>query len=217
LNIFAFGQEGEVGLMRRLAVVAAATIALAVPILGQTPAGQPAPAGAWQVDPAHSAAHFSVKHMMVSTVRGTLGKVTGTIDYDGTSVQGIKADVTIDVAAVNTGNDSRDSDLRSPNFFDVAKYPTITFKSKRVETAGQGKFRMIGDLTMHGVTKEVTLDVEGPSPILKPPTGPQRVGAAVTATLNRRDYGLQYSRMIEAAPVVGDEIQVQVDIEATKR
>jgi polyisoprenoid-binding protein YceI len=202
--------------MRHFALVAAIAATLAIPVLGQTPAGQTAAAGTWQIDPAHSAAHFSVKHMMVSTVRGTMGKVTGTIEYDGSSAAGIKADVTVDVTGINTSNDSRDNDLRSPNFFDVAKYPTITFKSKRVDPAGQGKFKMIGDLTLHGVTKEVTFDVEGPSAILKQPNG-QRVGASATTTINRKDFGLAYSRMIEAAPVVGDEIQIQVDLEATKK
>ncbi len=155
--------------------------------------------------------------MTVSTVRGTLGKISGTIEYDGASIQSIKADITIDVTAVNTSTDSRDADLKSGNFFDVAKYPTLGFKSKRVESAGQGKFKMIGDLTIHGVTKEVTLDVEGPSPILKTPNGQQRVGASATTAINRRDFGLQYSRMVEAVPIVGDEIQIQIDVEATRR
>ena len=179
----------------------------------QAPAGGP---NTWSIDSGHSAARFSVKHMMVSTVRGTLGKVTGTIEYDGKAVESIKADVTIDASGVDTDNDNRDKDLKSENFFDIAKYPTVRFTSKRVQPVGQGKFKMVGDLTMHGVTKEVTLDVEGPSPALK--QGPNlRVGASATATINRRDWGLQYNRMIEAAPIVGDDIQIQIDVEATKR
>ena len=188
--------------MFRLLLAAVAALSVVHPVGAQPPAqaaaGTP---GAWNVDPAHSAAHFSVKHLMVSTVRGTLGKITGTIEYDGTSVQSIKADITIDVTAVTTGNDNRDADLKSPNFFDVAKYPTLTFKSKRVEPGTPGKFKLI----------------EGPSPILKGQNGQQRVGASATTTINRRDFGLQYSRMMEAAPVVGDELQIQIDIEATKR
>jgi len=216
--------------MNRSVVTTAAALALAAAsVIAQAPSGQPpsgqppaAPAQAaagpntWQVDSNHTSAQFSVRHMLVSTVRGTLGKVTGTIDYDGKSVASIKADVTIDVNGLNTGVENRDKDLRSDNFFDVAKYPTITFKSKRVEPAGKGKFRMIGDLTLHGVTKEVTLAVEGPSPILKQPNG-SKVGSFASTKLNRRDFGLQYNRMVEAAPVVGDEIQVQIDIEANKR
>jgi polyisoprenoid-binding protein YceI len=205
--------------MWRFIVAAAAVASLAGPVVARTPPGGQAAAGpnVWTVDSAHSAAHFSVKHLMVSTVRGALGKITGTIGYDGASVQSITADITIDVTAVSTSNDSRDSDLRSPNFFDVAKYPTLTFKSTRVEPGAKGKFRMIGDLTMHGVTKEVALDVEGPSPILKAANGQQRVGASAATTIKRRDFGLQYNRMIEAAPVVGDDIQIQIDVEATRR
>jgi len=153
---------------------------------------------------------------MVSTVRGTLGKASGTIEYDGKSVDSLKADVTIDVTGVNTQNQNRDNDLKSENFFDIAKYPTATFKSKRVEAAGAGKFKLIGDLTLHGVTKEISLDVEGPSSPLKQGQN-LRVGASATTKINRRDFGLQYNRMIESAPIVGDEVQVQIDVEATKR
>jgi polyisoprenoid-binding protein YceI len=213
--------------MRRLVIVAAAAAALAVPVLAQTPstpAQTPAPPAqapaqpplgpnGWNIDPAHSAAGFSVRHLMVSTVRGTLGRVSGTIEYDGKSAESIKADVTIDVTAINTGNNGRDNDLKSPNFFDVAKYPTATFKSKRVDAVNAGRFRLIGDLTMHGVTKEVALDVEGPTPAVKQRNG-LKVGASATAKVNRRDFGLQYNSVIEAGPVVGDEITLTIDVEA---
>jgi polyisoprenoid-binding protein YceI len=212
--------------MYRLVLTVAAAAAIVVPAYTQTP---PAPAQApaapavqlgpntWQVDGAHTSAQFSVKHMLVSTVRGTLGKVSGTIEYDGKSAESIKADITIDINGLNTGTEPRDKDLRSPNFFDVATYPTLTFKSKKVEAAGAGKFKLIGDLTMHGVTKEVALSVDGPSAILKQPNGAQKIGASATTTVNRKDFGLVYNRMVEAAPVVGDEIQIQIDIEANKR
>src|SRR3954469_15631523 len=204
--------------MRRLFLSAVAAAALVYPVTAQTPPAQ-APAGpnTWTVDTAHSSAGFSVKHMMVSTVRGTLGPIKGTLDYDGTSLASLKADISIDVSQINTGNSNRDGDLKSANFFDVAKYPTATFKSKRAEAAGQGLFNLIGDLTMHGVTKEVTLNVEGPSAAIKTQQGGQKVGASATTTLNRRDFGLQYNSLIEAGPVVGDEIQVTIDIEANKR
>ena len=196
--------------MRNLTVALAAPTALVVSILAQ-----PGP-NTWTIDPGHSAARFSVKHMMVSTVRGTLGKVMGTIEYDGKTVESIKADVTIDLATINTDNDSRDKDLKSDNFFNIAKYPTVKFTSKRVQPDAQGKFKMVGDLTMHGVTKEVTLSVEGPSPALK--QGPDlRVGASATTTLDRREWGLLYNRTVELAPIVGDDIQVQIDVEATRR
>ena len=197
----------------------AASVQAQTPPAGQQPAsGQPALGpNTWLIDASHTAAHFSVRHMMVSTVRGTLGRVTGTVEYDGKTVESIKADVTIDVAGVDTGVQNRDNDLRSNNFFDVATYPTITFKSKRVEPAGEGKFKLIGDLTIHGVTKEVTLDVDGPSPPLKQQNGALKVGASASTKVNRRDFGLNYNRLVEAAPVVGDEINIVIDIEINKR
>jgi polyisoprenoid-binding protein YceI len=214
--------------MKRSALAAALAAAFSVSLLAQatatqaptSQAAQPQAAAGpntWQIDPNHTAAGFSVKHMMVSTVRGTLGPVAGTIEYDGKSVESVKADVTIDVNGINTGNPNRDKDLRSENFFDVTNNPKATFKSKRVEAAGEGKFRLIGDLTLHGVTKEVALDVEGPSAPLKQPNSGLRVGASATTKINRRDFNVQYNRMVEAAPVVGDEIQVQIDIEAQKK
>jgi polyisoprenoid-binding protein YceI len=205
--------------MRRFILAAVAAVALVAPVLAQTPApaAQP-PAGpnTWTIDTAHSAAGFSVKHLLVSTVRGTLGPIKGTIDYDGKSLDSLKVDVTIDVTGINTGTEGRDKDLKSPNFFDVAQFPTATFKSKRAVADGAGKFKLTGDLTMHGVTKELTLNVEGPSAPLKQGAN-LRVGALATATINRRDWGLQYSRMVEATPAVSDEVHITIDLEATKR
>jgi polyisoprenoid-binding protein YceI len=209
--------------MRRLSIAAVAAAVLVSPVLAQTPAAGPPAAGpnTWVIDTAHTAAGFSVKHMMVSTVRGTLGPVKGTIEYDGKSVESIKADITIDVHGINTGNANRDQDLKEgAGLFEVAKYPTATFKSKRATASGAGAFKLVGDLTIHGVTKEVTLDVEGPSAPVKQP-GRQgtllRTGAAATTTINRRDFGLSYNRLVEATPSVGDEIKITIDIEATKQ
>lgn len=202
--------------MHRFVLAGLVAAALVTPALGQaqrTPAGGP---NTWTIDAGHSAARFSVKHMMVSTVRGTLGKVSGTIEYDGKTAASIKADVTIDVSAIDTDNDSRDKDLKSDNFFDIAKYPTVKFTSKRVQADGQGKFKMIGDLTMHGTTKEVTLDVEGPSSALRQGAD-LRVGASATTTIDRREWGLLYNKAVELTPIVGDAIQVQIDVEATRR
>jgi polyisoprenoid-binding protein YceI len=205
--------------MRRFILASVTAAALVVPARAQTPAApaQAAPGpNTWNIDTAHSAAGFSVKHLMVSTVRGTLGPVKGTVEYDGKSLDSLKADISIDVTGVNTGTDGRDKDLKSPNFFDVAQFPTATFKSKRAVAEGPGKFKLIGDLTMHGVTKEVTLSVEGPSAPLKQGQN-LRIGGSATVTINRRDFGLQYSRMVEATPMVGDEVQITIDVEATKR
>lgn len=173
-------------------------------------------ADTWTIDPNHSAAQFAVKHMLVSTVRGQFDKVSGTIQMVGNDVRTIKVDVTIDPATVNTRVQRRDDDLRSANFFDVATYPTITFVSRRSEPAGNGNFKLVGDLTMHGVTKEVTLDVEGPVPPFR--AGPTyRTGATATTKINRHDFKLDYNRAVEGAAVVGDEITITIDIEATRR
>jgi polyisoprenoid-binding protein YceI len=203
--------------MHKLILSAAAAAALAVPVLAQAPAGAAPGPNTWTVDTNHSSAGFSVRHMMVSTVRGTLGPVKGTIDYDGKSADSIKADISIDVSGVNTGNESRDKDLKSgEGLFEIAKYPTVTFKSKRATASGAGTFKLVGDLTIHGVTKEVTLDVEGPSaPIHQGPN--LRAGASATTTINRRDFGLSYNRMVEATPMVSDDVKITIDVEATKR
>lgn len=204
--------------MRRVLIPAAAVVALV--IYGMDGVGAQAQPAAgpntWTIDSGHSTAGFSVKHLMVSTVRGTLGPIKGTIEYDGKSVETLTVDASIDVSAINTGNESRDKDLKGDGFFEVAKFPTATFKSKRVEAAGAGKFTLIGDLTLHGITKEVALAVEGPSPAVKAQNG-HKIGASATTTLNRRDFGLQYNNMVEAVPVVSDDVQVTIDIEASKR
>jgi polyisoprenoid-binding protein YceI len=207
--------------MTRLPVSLLVACLAATPVFGQQPSpaasAQPrATTAVWKVDSGHSSAGFSVKHMMVATVRGTLGPISGTVDYDGKDVSTIKADITIDVTRINTGNESRDKDLRGDGFFEVGKYPTIKFKSKRVQPGTAGQFRLIGDLTMHGVTKEVTLDVEGPSPAVKVQNGGVKVGATATTKVNRRDFGLNYNSMIEAGAVVGDEVTVTIDIEINK-
>jgi polyisoprenoid-binding protein YceI len=189
--------------------------ALAVAALAMPAAAQTAP-DTWTIDSNHSSAQFAVKHMLVSTVRGTLGKVGGAVNWDGKDVRTIQADVTIDVAGLNTGVENRDKDLRSDNFFNVAVYPTIAFKSKRVVPGPAGTFNLVGDLTIRGTTKEITLDVEGPSPPQK--TGPSfRTGATASGTINRKDFGLLYNRLLETGgAVVGDVVKMTIDVEATR-
>jgi len=166
----------------------------------------------WQIDPHHTAAQFSVRHLGVSTVRGAFTKVSGSVQYDAANLGKSSIQTTIDATSVDTRVDMRDNDLRSPKFFDVQKYPTITFQSKKVEAAGAGKLKVIGDLTIHGVTKEVVLDVDGPTPAIKDPMGPgQRMGASATTKINRNDFGVS-----GLAGVVGDEITITIDIEMTK-
>ena len=208
--------------MKRLSVTLFALCLAAAAVSAQQPAtapaspARPAAGNTWRVDSAHSSTGFSVKHMMVATVRGTLGPISGIVEYDGKDVSTIKADIKIDITKINTGNASRDKDLRDGGFFEVDKYPTMTFKSKQVQPGGAGTFRMIGDLTMHGVTKEVTLEIEGPSPVVKVQNGGLKVGATATTRVNRRDFGLNYNSVIEAGAVVGDEVTVTIDIELNK-
>jgi len=187
-------------------------LAAAIPVLGLLPA---LAADTWQIDPAHSSAGFSVTHLMISTVRGEFGAMTGTIVYDGKDVSSIKVDATIDAASVTTRNDSRDTDLRSDHFFDVKKFPTLTFKSKKVVPGPAGSFKLVGDLTMHGVTKEVTLDVKGPSQAIKGMRGETRVAASSTAILNRMDYGMSFdAKLADGGLVVSNDVAITIDIEA---
>ena len=169
----------------------------------------------WTVDPSHSAAHFSVRHMMVTTVRGQLGPISGTVEYHGKSVPSAKADVRIDVSGISTQNAKRDGHLRSDDFFDAANHPFITFRSKRVEPGSAGAFKLIGDLTIRGTTKEVVLNVEGPTPPVKG-MGGLRIGATATTKINRLDYGLKWNSMVEAGPVVSDEVSITIDLELTR-
>jgi polyisoprenoid-binding protein YceI len=168
-------------------------------------------ADTWQIDPVHSAAQFSVRHMGISTVRGAFTKLSGSVQYDAADPSRSSIDVTIDASSVDTRVTMRDNDLRSPNFFDVAKYPTLTFKSKRVEPAGKGMLKVVGDLTIHGVTKEVTLEVEGPSAPMQDPRGNTHMGASATARISRKDFGVS-----GAAMMVADEVAITIDVELMK-
>jgi polyisoprenoid-binding protein YceI len=165
----------------------------------------------WQIDPMHSAAQFSVRHLGISTVRGAFTKVSGAVLLDEANPAKGHVEATIEATSVDTRVEMRDNDLRSPNFFDVAKYPTITFKSKKIDLAGPGKLKITGDLTIHGVTKEVVLDVDGPTPAMKDPWGNQRRGASASTKVIRQDFG------VNGAPgVVGDEITISLDVEFFK-
>jgi polyisoprenoid-binding protein YceI len=161
----------------------------------------------WYLDPPHSAAQFSVRHMGISTVRGTFTKVEGVV-VDSPDLSKASVNVTIDASSVDSRVQRRDDDLRSDHFFDVAKYPTITFKSKRVEAAGPGKLKVTGDLTIHGVTKEAVLDVDGPTPPMKDPRGNSHRGASATTTVSRADYGMN-----TMPGMIGDQVAIQLDVE----
>ena len=180
----------------------------------------PPPAAAqvqeWTIDGSHSAAQFAVRHMMVSTVRGRLGKASGTVRFDGKDPASLVIDATIDVTGIDTQEPKRDAHLKSADFFDVQKYPTVAFKSKRSEAVAPGRFRVIGDLTMHGVTKEVVLEVEGPSPEIRQGTM-RRLGATASGRINRSDFGLTWNRALEAGGVmVADEVAITIDVEVVR-
>ncbi len=190
--------------MKKWFTVAALLAFASLPALAQS--------NTWQVDPNHTAAQFAVKHMGISTVRGQFTKTTGTVQIDDTDMTKSQVDVTIDTTSLDTRVDGRDKDVKSPNFLDVEKFPAMTFKSKRVTSAGDGKWKLTGDLTIHGVTKEVTFDVEGPTAPITLPNGVQRRGASATTRINRKDFGVN-----GGGAFVGDEVELTIDMEITRK
>jgi len=187
-------------MMSRIAFTLVTVIAMAAAAAAQ--------AATWQIDPMHSSAQFSVRHLGVSTVRGAFTKVSGSAKFDPADPSKTSLDASIEAGSVDTRVEMRDNDLRSANFLDVQKYPTITFHSKQTKAAGAGKLQITGDLTIHGVTKEVVLDVDGPSAPIKDPWGNQRIGASAATKINRKDFGVN-----GASGVVGDEITITIDAE----
>ncbi|MFZ0245603.1 YceI family protein [Candidatus Binatus sp.] len=187
----------------------AMAIVVALPVLAH--------ADTWQIDSSHTNVEFTVRHMMISNVKGQFQKTTGTITANGNDPASAKIDVTIDASSVDTRVERRDAHLKSPDFLDVAKYPTITFKSTKVEADGPNKWKMTGDLTVHGVTKPVVLDVEGSGPPIQV-MGNTRAGASATTKIKRSDFGLTWNKALEAGGVlVGDEVAISIDVEAVKK
>ena len=176
-----------------------------------------AAAATWTIDPEHSSVGFKIRHLMVSNVKGSFDKYVGTVELDEKDITKSKVDVSIETASINTNVQKRDDHLRSADFFDVATYPTMTFKSKKVAKAGKDKLKVTGDLTLHGITKEVVLTVDGPSKETKDPWGNIRRGASATATINRKDFGLTWNKALETGGVVvGDEVTILIEIEMIK-
>jgi polyisoprenoid-binding protein YceI len=194
--------------VRRALVVAAAAVILNVAAFAEE--------AAWRIDGAHSGVQFSVRHMAITTVHGSFGKVSGSAELNPSDPAKTTVDVTIDAASVDTRNQQRDEALRGADFFDVGKFPTLAFKSKRVEKSGSGTLKMTGDLTIHGVTKEVAFDVTAPSKVVKDEMGHEHVAASATTTINRKDFGLVWNRMVESVPVVSDEVNIMLDVELVK-
>jgi polyisoprenoid-binding protein YceI len=189
-------------MMRQILTLLAA-LTLAAPAFAQVET--------WNIDPNHTASQFSIRHMGISTVRGSFNKTTGTVQYDPKNPAATVIDATIDASTVNTRVEARDKDLRSPNYFDVEKFPTFTFKSRKVEPDGAGKLKVTGDLTIHGVTREAVLEVEGPSEPFKDPHGNVRLGASASTSVKRSDFGVG-----KPTPVVGEAVHITLDIELLK-
>lgn len=191
-------------MMKKLAVLVslAPTLALAA-------------TSSWNVDASHSQVAFAVKHLVISNVRGEFGTYQGKLVLDEDDVTKSSVDATIDVESLSTKVADRDAHLKSPDFFDVAKYPSITFKSTKVAKAGKDRLAVTGDLTLHGVTRPVVLDVST-SPEVKGMYGETRRAFAATTRINRRDYGLTWKKVVEAGPAVGDEVTIALDLELVK-
>ena len=171
----------------------------------------------YQIDPVHSNVHFSIRHLMISNVRGAFTGVKGTVTYDPDDLASAAVQAEIDTNTIDTRDDHRDKHLKTADFFDVEKYPTITFVSRKVERVGETEFKVAGDLTIHGVTKPTTLDVEEVSSESKDPWGNMRIGASAKTKINRKDFGLTYNAPLETGGLVlGDEVKLEFDIEFVK-
>src|SRR5215472_13788647 len=182
-----------------------------------TATATPATTTTWKLDPAHSHAEFKVKHMMISNVKGSFSSLSGTLTEHATDATLSSVEATIDIGTISTGDAQRDTHLKSADFFDVEKYPTMTFTSTQVKPNGDGGYDVTGDLTMHGVTRQQTFAVEGPTPPTKDPWGNTRIGLSATAKINRKDYGLNWNAALEAGGVlVGDEVTITLDVQFVK-
>lgn len=171
----------------------------------------------WRIDSNHSAAHFSVRHMMISTVRGDFGGVKGTVTFDPANPTAAKVDATIDATTINTGAPPRDRELKGPDFFDVAKYPTMHFVSTKVEPNGPGNLKVYGNLTINATTKPIILAVEGPSDVVKDAQGRLKRGLSGTTKINRKEFGIVWNEVLDSGGVaVADEVTISLDIELIK-
>jgi polyisoprenoid-binding protein YceI len=171
----------------------------------------------WDIDPNHSSAQFTVRHLGISNVSGAFTKVSGNVTLNDKDITQSQVNATIDASSIDTRQPDRDKDLRSPNFLDVEKYPTLEFKSKRIVKSG-GKLQLVGDLTLHGTTREVTLDVDGPTAELADPWGNLRRGFSATTTINRKDFGVVWNNTLKTGEaVVGDNVKIQLDVELVKK
>ena len=194
---------------QRTVIICAISLLASLPIFAQT--------STWNIDPAHSTAQFTVRHLGISNVNGSFTKVTGSVVLNEQDVTQSQVSSSIDVNSIDTRVEARDKDLKSPHFFDVEKYPTIEFKAKKIVSSG-GKLQLLGDLTIHGTTREVTLDVDGPTPALTDPWGNLRRGISATTTINRKDYNLTYNNVLKSGEaLIGDTVKIQIDAEIVNK
>ena len=171
----------------------------------------------WNIDPAHSVAEFKVKHMMISNVKGHFAKVSGTLTLDTSNLANSQVEASVDAASIETRDAQRDAHLKSADFFDVEKFPTLSFKSTRVKSTGDGELAVAGDLTIHGVTRKVVFAVEGPTAPAKDPWGNTRIGVSATTKINRKDFGLTWNAALETGGIlVGDEVTITLDVQFVK-
>jgi len=176
--------------------------------------GQAPATDTWRIDPNHSAAFFSVRHLMISTVRGEFNGITGSAHYDPQHATAASVDASIDCRTLNTGTAKRDEQMKGPDFFDTKKYPMMKFKSKKVESAGRDKLRVTGDLTINATTRQVVLDVDGPSAVVKDAQGRQKIGLSAATKINRKDFGIVWNEVLDNGGVaVADEVSITMDIE----
>jgi polyisoprenoid-binding protein YceI len=172
----------------------------------------------YTIDPAHSTAGFKVRHLMVANVRGEFSKVSGAVVFDAANPANSRVEATIDASSIHTRDEQRDGHLKSPDFLDVEKFPNIQFVSTKVTKVGDGEWKVAGDLTIHGVTKPVTLDVEGPTPEMKDPWGNTKTGVSASTKINRKDFGLVWNVALETGGVlVGEEVQISIEAELTRQ
>ncbi|HTS76033.1 MAG TPA: YceI family protein [Bryobacteraceae bacterium] len=171
----------------------------------------------WNLDPAHSVAEFKVKHMMITNVKGQFTSLTGVIIIDESDVTRSRVEASIDAASIHTRTPDRDAHLRSADFFDVDKFPKLTFTSTKVARTGEDELKVEGDLSIHGVTRRVVFKVEGPTEPAKDPWGNTRIGLTATTKINRKDFGLTWNSALESGGVlVGEEVTITLDVQAVK-
>lgn len=171
----------------------------------------------WKIDSAHSSADFKIRHMMIANVKGAIKGIAGDLTEHATDASLSSIEATLDVSTIHTGEAQRDTHLKSADFFDTDKYPTITFKSTKVAKKGEGEYAVTGDLTIHGVTKPVTLDVTGPTEQHKDPWGNTRIGLEAATKINRKDFGLTYNAALETGGIlVGEEVHITIELELIK-